>query len=146
MKSPTGHLTHPVRIAAAPVTLSGDWCVPPRAPGIVLFAHGSGSSRNSPRNQAVARVLHAAGMGTLLFDLLTRDEEAEDAVDAHLRFDIGLLAHRLVLATHWVTRQSAATAPAHRLFRGEYRRRRRVVRCGSDEARDRFRGVARRTT
>jgi putative phosphoribosyl transferase len=68
---------------------------------LVLFAHGSGSSRHSPRNQAVARALREAGVGTLLFDLLTRDEEAQDRYTAHLRFDVGLLADRLVDATIW---------------------------------------------
>jgi putative phosphoribosyl transferase len=68
----------------------------------VLFAHGSGSSRKSPRNRLVAETLRRAGLGTLLFDLLTADEEQDDAVDAHLRFDIDLLARRLVAATAWV--------------------------------------------
>jgi hypothetical protein len=73
---------------------------------LALFAHGSGSSRHSPRNQFVARVLQEAGTGTLLFDLLTREEEAIDARTGELRFDIGLLAQRLVAATRWVARQS----------------------------------------
>jgi hypothetical protein len=90
-----------VRIAAGPVTLEGDWCVPAGAVGLALFAHGSGSSRHSPRNQFVARVLQEAGTGTLLFDLLTREEEAIDARTGELRFDIGLLAQRLVTATRW---------------------------------------------
>jgi dienelactone hydrolase len=94
-----------VSIMAGSVTLEGEWCVPAGAVGIVLFAHGSGSSRHSPRNQAVARALQESGTGTLLFDLLTREEEAEDARDGHLRFDIGLLARRLVAATKWVARQ-----------------------------------------
>ena len=94
-----------VRIAADSLTLEGEWCVPAGAAGIVLFAHGSGSSRHSPRNQAVARALQESGTGTVLFDLLTRDEEAEDARTGELRFDIGLLARRLVAATHWVARQ-----------------------------------------
>src|SRR5438552_1770657 len=75
------------------------------AAGIVLFAHGSGSSRHSPRNQFVARVIHESGNGTLLFDLLTPGEEIEDDVTTALRFDIGLLAQRLVAATHWVKSQ-----------------------------------------
>ncbi|MBI3418416.1 MAG: hypothetical protein HY043_24260 [Verrucomicrobia bacterium] len=94
-----------VRIAAGSVTLDGEWCVPEGAVGIVLFAHGSGSSRHSPRNQAVARALQESGTGTLLFDLLTRAEEAEDARTGELRFNIGLLAQRLVAATKWVARQ-----------------------------------------
>jgi predicted alpha/beta-hydrolase family hydrolase len=95
-----------VRIAVDSVTLEGEWCVPAGAVGMVLFGHGSGSSRHSPRNQAVACALQESGTGTLLFDLLTREkEEAEDARDGHLRFNIGLLARRLVAATKWVARQ-----------------------------------------
>jgi pimeloyl-ACP methyl ester carboxylesterase len=73
---------------------------------IVLFAHGSGSGRHSPRNQAVARVLREAGIGTLLFDLLTPDEEIGERRGGMLRFDIGLLAHRLADATAWVKQHS----------------------------------------
>lgn len=91
-----------VRIPVGPVTLTGDLTLPAGAKGVVLFAHGSGSSRHSPRNQFVAREIQAAGTGTLLFDLLTPEEEAADAGDGHLRFDIGLLAGRLVRATRWV--------------------------------------------
>lgn len=94
-----------VRVAAGTVVLEGEWCVPVGAVGIVLFAHGSGSSRHSPRNQAVARALQESGTGTLLFDLLTREEEALDARTGELRFDIELLARRLVAATRWVARQ-----------------------------------------
>jgi dienelactone hydrolase len=85
--------------------LEGEWYVPSGSVGIVLFAHGSGSSRHSPRNQTVAHVLRESGTGTLLFDLLTREEEAADARTGHLRFDIGLLAQRLVAATRWVAHQ-----------------------------------------
>ncbi|MSU61954.1 MAG: alpha/beta hydrolase [Pedosphaera sp.] len=95
-----------VRIPCGSVTLEGEWCIQVGAVGIVLFAHGSGSSRHSPRNQAVARALQESGTGTLLFDLLTRDEEKEDARTGQLRFDIGLLAQRLVAATRWVARQT----------------------------------------
>jgi len=91
-----------VQIPAQDVMLSGELKIPDPALGIVLFAHGSGSSRHSPRNQSVARSLRHRSIGTLLFDLLTIEEEAEDAVTAHLRFDIGLLAQRLLAATHWV--------------------------------------------
>jgi dienelactone hydrolase len=94
-----------VRIGAGAVELEGEWCVPAGAAGIALFAHGSGSSRHSPRNQAVARALQEAGTGTLLFDLLTRDEEGLDARTGEFRFDIGLLARRLVAATRWVPGQ-----------------------------------------
>ena len=92
-----------VRIEAGPVTLEGNLSLPEEARGIVLFAHGSGSSRHSPRNRYVARVLNEAKLATLLVDLLTPDEEAVDLRTAHLRFDIGLLAGRLVGATDWLT-------------------------------------------
>jgi putative phosphoribosyl transferase len=91
-----------VRIPAAPAMLEGDLVVPDGARGIVLFAHGSGSSRHSSRNRFVARQLQAAGLATLLFDLLTSDEETIDIHTAHLRFDIELLADRLLAATAWV--------------------------------------------
>jgi putative phosphoribosyl transferase len=80
---------------AGRVELEGDLVIPTAARGIVVFAHGSGSSRHSKRNRIVARTLQQRGLGTLLFDLLTPDEAASDAVDAHLRFDIPLLAQRL---------------------------------------------------
>jgi dienelactone hydrolase len=88
-----------MRIPAGPVKLDGELTVPPHARGLVLFAHGSGSSRHSPRNQAVAHALQSAGLATLLFDLLTKQEEREDTHTGHLRFNIGLLAERLVHAT-----------------------------------------------
>lgn len=81
--------------------LNGGLTVPPEAAGVVLFAHGSGSSRHSPRNQIVARALRERGVGTLLFDLLTEEEEAEDRFTGHLRFDINLLSRRLISATRW---------------------------------------------
>ena len=87
------------------LTLEGDLTVPAEAVGVVLFAHGSGSSRRSPRNQFVARAIREAGTATLLFDLLTKEEEAEDELTGRLRFDIGLLAQRLVEATRWVANQ-----------------------------------------
>ena len=92
-----------VRIEAGQVTLEGNLSLPEEARGIVLFAHGSGSSRHSPRNRYVAQVLNEAKLATLLVDLLTPDEEAVDLRTAHLRFDIGLLAGRLVGATDWLT-------------------------------------------
>src|SRR6266478_2819925 len=91
-----------VEIRSGAVRLSGDLSIPVGAQGVVLFAHGSGSSRHSPRNQLVARTIREAGVGTLLFDLLTKEEEAVDAHTAHLRFDIGLLAERLIDATFWI--------------------------------------------
>jgi len=92
----------PVRIPAGEVTLSGDFVAPVGARGIVLFAHGSGSSRLSPRNRHVAATLRQGGLATVLMDLLTPDEEAVDAHTAHLRFDIAFLARRLVAATDWL--------------------------------------------
>ena len=96
-----------VSVAAGAVTLDGTLGLPPDARGVVLFAHGSGSGRHSPRNRHVARVLHEAGLATLLLDLLTLEEEAVDVRTRELRFDIGLLAGRLVGATDWLGRQSA---------------------------------------
>lgn len=84
------------------VTLEGNLDIPPKACGVVLFAHGSGSSRHSPRNLFVAGKLQEWGLATLLIDLLTAEEEAVDARTARLRFDIGLLAERLVGATDWL--------------------------------------------
>jgi putative phosphoribosyl transferase len=91
-----------VRIRAGPVTLEGDLLVPEGSVGIVLFAHGSGSSRHSSRNRYVAAELQNGGLATLLIDLLTPEEEAVDRDTAHLRFDIPLLAERLVAATRWL--------------------------------------------
>ncbi|HEU4641112.1 MAG TPA: alpha/beta fold hydrolase, partial [Gemmatimonadaceae bacterium] len=94
-----------VRLELDHVVLEGTLGVPPDATGVVLFAHGSGSSRHSPRNRYVAWVLRDAGLATLLLDLLTPDEEAVDARTRHLRFDIALLADRLVSATDWLRHQ-----------------------------------------
>lgn len=94
-----------VRISIHGGHLEGNLDVPAQATGIVLFAHGSGSSRFSPRNKYVARVIRESGLGTLLFDLLTHAEEREDNVTGLLRFDIGLLARRLEMATQWVQQQ-----------------------------------------
>jgi pimeloyl-ACP methyl ester carboxylesterase len=82
--------------------LPGDLTIPPGATGIVLFAHGSGSSRHSPRNQFVARELERRRLATLLIDLLTPEEEARDRHKAELRFDIGLLARRLGTIIDWL--------------------------------------------
>jgi putative phosphoribosyl transferase len=95
-----------VEIPIEKVVLHGTLTVPPAATGIVIFAHGSGSSRFSPRNQAVATELQQGGLATLLFDLLAAEEEAIDARTGHLRFDIDLLAERLAQATQWVSRQA----------------------------------------
>ena len=91
-----------VRVSAGPVTLEGSLGIPNGAGGVVLFAHGSGSGRHSPRNRYVARVLREANLATLLIDLLTEDEEEVDLRTTRLRFDIGLLARRLVGATDWL--------------------------------------------
>ena len=99
----------PVTIPIGTVTLKGELIVHPGARGLVLFAHGSGSSRLSPRNRFVAQALRAEGLGTLLFDLLTTDEEREDEIDARLRFDILLLAERLVAVTKWARAQEAVS-------------------------------------
>lgn len=102
-------LENAVSFTSDDVKLSGELEVPPGATGVVAFAHGSGSSRRSPRNQFVARLLRDAGLGTLLFDLLTHDEEQEDAVTSALRFDIKLLAKRLLGATFWLEEQPEAS-------------------------------------
>ncbi|MFF8193352.1 dienelactone hydrolase family protein [Streptomyces bobili] len=94
-----------VLVPTADVTLSGDLVVPARARAVVLFAHGSGSSRHSPRNRMVAAELRTAGLGTLLMDLLGEREERRDALTAEHRFDIGLLGRRLVAAVDWLDTQ-----------------------------------------
>jgi dienelactone hydrolase len=91
-----------VGVMVGEARLGGTLAVPEGAQGLVIFAHGSGSSRHSPRNRYVAYSLRMAGLGTLLFDLLTEDEEAEDEITAALRFDIGFLARRLGKVTDWV--------------------------------------------
>ncbi|HEX7033834.1 MAG TPA: dienelactone hydrolase family protein [Nitrososphaera sp.] len=91
-----------VSIEIGETVLEGNLTIPESSEGIVLFAHGSGSGRHSPRNQYVAGVLQEAGLGTLLIDLLTIAEERVDAHTMHLRFDIGLLAQRLAGATEWL--------------------------------------------
>jgi putative phosphoribosyl transferase len=91
-----------VHVSAGSVTLEGNLDIPAEAHGIVLFAHGSGSSRHSGRNRFVAQILREGGLATLLIDLLTVEEEAIDTQTRHLRFDIGLLAERLIGATDWL--------------------------------------------
>lgn len=99
-----------VRIVVGSAQLEGNLSLPQDASGVVLFAHGSGSSRRSPRNQYVAQALRDGGLGTLLMDLLTATEEREDARTGRLRFDITLLAARVVGASDWLARN---TATAH---------------------------------
>ena len=91
-----------VSIPADGVRIRGSFEAPAKAVGVVVFAHGSGSGRRSPRNQFVAGVLRASGLGTLLIDLLTEEEEDAERYTAHLRFDIDLLAERLIAATDWL--------------------------------------------
>ena len=101
-----------VRIPTDGVILEGNLHLPESAQGVVLFAHGSGSSRHSPRNRFIARALHDVGLGTLLIDLLTAREEEAERHTRHLRFDIEMLARRLVDATSWL-RHESATADLH---------------------------------
>lgn len=98
--TPVEHIS--VSIPAEDALLQGDLSMPSSPKGIVLFAHGSGSSRHSPRNRYVAEVLNEHSLGTLLVDLLTAEEERDDEIDAHLRFDIDLLTERLVAITDWL--------------------------------------------
>jgi len=103
MTTTTDFLVH---VTAGPITLEGNLAIPDGAHGIVLFAHGSGSSRHSPRNRFVASELQGRGLATLLIDLLTAEEEQVDMRTGHLRFDIGMLAHRLVVTTDWLANQA----------------------------------------
>lgn len=99
-----------VQVAAGGVILPGTLTIPPGARGLVVFAHGSGSSRHSPRNRYVAGVLQQAGLATLLFDLLTAEEEKVDVHTSHMRFDIPLLAARVAGASAWLRQQPEVAA------------------------------------
>ena len=99
-----------VQIDLPGAVLSGDLTIPEEASGLVIFAHGSGSSRHSPRNRFVAQRINAQGLGTLLVDLLTAEEEEADEVTREMRFDIGLLARRVAQVVAWAGRQKQ-TAP-----------------------------------
>jgi dienelactone hydrolase len=105
----------PVYVQVGRVTLPGDLALPEGARGLVLFAHGSGSSRHSPRNRLVAAELQRSGLGTLLFDLLTEEEGAVDSVTREMRFDIPLLAERVAKANEWLR-----SRPETRAFRLGY--------------------------
>ncbi|MBD3642002.1 MAG: dienelactone hydrolase family protein [Marinobacter sp.] len=94
-----------IRLSTDGVELEGSLIIPEQAQGIVVFAHGSGSSRFSPRNRAVAQFLNEGGLATLLFDLLTADENEIDLRTRQLRFDIGLLSRRLIGAVDWLGEQ-----------------------------------------
>lgn len=106
-KVPQRVVEHIVQIPAGPVRLEGVLSLPEHAKGIVIFAHGSGSSRHSPRNRLIAEVLQQAGLATLLMDLLTLEEETIDQQTGQHRFDIKLLARRLVSMTDWLARSPA---------------------------------------
>ena len=107
----SGHTT-PVRVPIGDQSLNGDLGIPLASHGLVLFAHGSGSSRHSPRNQYVARALERRGLATLLIDLLTPDEEGIDELTTEYRFDIDLLAKRLVTIVDWLRgRKETAALP-----------------------------------
>jgi len=95
-----------LKVPIGAIELSADVALPPRARGLVVFAHGSGSSRRSPRNRHVADVLNEGAVGTVLIDLLTEQEEVVDVQTAELRFDIPLLGQRLVAITDWILRQT----------------------------------------
>lgn len=96
-----------VQVSAGDEVLEGSLSLPANPLGVVLFAHGSGSSRHSPRNRFVAQALQEAGLGTLLIDLMTREEEQAEAYTRHLRFDIGFLAERLSYAADWLAQDRA---------------------------------------
>ena len=104
------HVLREVAIPAGEVTLQGDLVVPEGAAGVVVFAHGTGSGRHSPRNRRVAQVLQEAALATLLLDLLTEQEEEADLLKGHLRFDIRLLASRLAAAGGWAGEQPQTAA------------------------------------
>lgn len=105
-----------VEIELSDAVLHGDLTLPREAAGLVVFAHGSGSSRHSPRNRFVAQRINAAGIGTLLMDLLTMEEERVDDMTRELRFDIGLLARRVAQAVSWVRQQKSLASLSVGLF------------------------------
>lgn len=109
-------MTKAVEIELPGALLHGDLTLPREAAGLVVFAHGSGSSRHSPRNRFVAQRINAAGLGTLLMDLLTADEERVDQITRELRFDIGLLARRVAQTVSWVRKQKSLAALSVGLF------------------------------
>src|SRR3712207_5972746 len=110
MRKATTDAGETVQVAAGAATLEGTLVTPANARSVVLFAHGSGSSRHSPRNRYVAAELQRAGLGTVLVDLLTPEEERLDDRTGHLRFDIPLLGGRVIALTDWL-RQHEQTAP-----------------------------------
>ncbi len=115
-RAPGGTREELVRVPVGGTRLEADLALPDGARGVVVFAHGSGSSRHSPRNRYVAEVLRDAGLGTVLVDLLTKVEEQADQADAHLRFDIALLAERVVGLIDWLARHPATAGALLGLF------------------------------
>jgi dienelactone hydrolase len=115
--SPSAHIQEQtVHVQAGGVQLEGNLSIPDATRGLVVFAHGSGSSRHSRRNRAVARALQNNHLGTLLIDLLTLEEEAVDQYTRHLRFDIPMLAQRLVHAITWLKREPQSASLPVGLF------------------------------
>ncbi len=110
------HQESEIKIPFKGVVLNGNLNMPSEAKGVVLFAHGSGSGRFSPRNQYVAKEFNKVQIGTLLFDLLTSEEEEEDIVTAEYRFNIGLLAERLIGATEWLKKDPVTNNCAYCYF------------------------------
>ena len=119
-----------VRIPDRSALLDGDLHIPARSIGLVIFAHGSGSSRFSSRNRQVAAALESAGCATLLLDLLTREEEAVDVRTREYRFDIPRLARRVIAAADWASEHHQLREMNVGLLRGQHRRRGRIDRCG----------------
>jgi putative phosphoribosyl transferase len=117
-------------VPLAGLQLSADVSLPDRAKGLVLFAHGSGSSRHSSRNRHVAEVLNRGSIGTVLIDLLTEEEEAVDVRTAELRFDIPLLGRRVAAITDWIGRQPHLKNLGLGVLRGQHGRGRGLGRGG----------------
>jgi dienelactone hydrolase len=107
---------HAVRVTAGAISLEGDLVVPDAPRAIVVFAHGSGSSRKSPRNRRVAAALNGRRLATLLFDLLTEEEDSAESAAGSLRFNVGLLARRLAGATEWLAREPLVSSLPIGLF------------------------------
>src|ERR1043165_9365494 len=103
-----GETVRNVIIPAGHVSLAGELAVPENPLGLVIFAHGSGRSRNSPRNRTLARSLRRAGFGTLLFDLITEAEDPASVTGRHLAYNMALLTNRLIQAAHWLAGEDEA--------------------------------------
>ena len=140
------NLADRLEIPVAGVALEADITVPERARGVVLFAHGSGSSRHSPRNRYVAAELRRAGLATVLADLLTRDEERLDARTAKLRFDIDRLAVRTSALTDWISEQESTAGLGIGLFGASTGAAAALVAAAAPTEHGRCGGLARRPT